>query len=234
MWDYGRVYVKEGTEERRFFCQITKACREGDGVVGPTCIAFTGTTDSNAMNHLAIHGISSKKTIAVVANEAAAAAAKKRRNDDLAGATKAGNRDRWLKLSFVKTWTIGQFSPFVLGEKRDIRNFMTDIGACRSGVGEEHTIDDSTDAPPPPPPPLNIPPHPHRLRLPRPVPPSQRREGAGGGHVRGHQGEGQGRGCRRRGGGRALHHAHDRHLGGQEEQPQVPRCVLHGEKGACV
>ncbi len=113
MWDYGRVYVKEGTEERRFFCQITKACREGDGVVGPTCIAFTGTTNSNAMNHLAIHGISSKKTIAVVANEAAAAAAKKRRNDDLAGAT--------------------------------------DIGACRSGVGEEHTIDDSTDAPPPPP-----------------------------------------------------------------------------------
>lgn len=152
MWDYGRVYVKEGTEERRFFCQITKACREGDGVVGPTCIAFTGTTNSNAMNHLAIHGISSKKTIALVAHEAAAAAAKKRRNDDLAGATKAGNRDRWLKLSFVKTWTIGQFSPFVLGEKRDIRNFLTDIGACRSGVGEEQTIDDSTDAPPSPPP----------------------------------------------------------------------------------
>jgi hypothetical protein len=123
------VYEKEGTDERRFCCQVTKACREGAGTVGPTAVAFKKTTNSNAMTHLAIHSITGTKTLTTVANAAAAEAAKKRRNDDLKEATTKGDRERWLKLSFVKTWTIGQFSPFVLGEKQDIRNFILDLGA---------------------------------------------------------------------------------------------------------
>ena len=111
-------------------CLVSAACRSA-----PTIMPCQGNITSNLINHLKnVHNLVGLNALRAAAAAAAAAAARERRNEDMKAAIKAGKLERYHVLSFIRTWTIGQFSPFVLGEKADVRNFLLDNSAYHACV----------------------------------------------------------------------------------------------------
>lgn len=124
MWELGAIFDEMGSTRRAFFCLASEACRSTN-----TRILASVHTNSNVTNHLKAHGIVSQTTLRQQQAAATRKAERARRNADMEAAEAAGERDRYLKLSFVKTFIVGEFSPLVLGEKQHVRGFVCDLGA---------------------------------------------------------------------------------------------------------
>jgi len=46
---------------------------------------------------------------------------------------RAGQGDRYRLLDFVKTFIVGEFEPFIFGDKKRVRSWMLRNGACFDG-----------------------------------------------------------------------------------------------------
>ena len=119
-WDMGVMYEEEGTDKRQWFCLAHAECR--DAQVPVLC---SSKVTSKCTDHLRIeHGEVSTRSREMAHAKDQAATAAAAADSELKVMTNLGLADRFHQLMFIITFVVGEFEPFIFGEKRRVRQWL--------------------------------------------------------------------------------------------------------------
>ena len=125
-WVWGVTYEEkrsgDGIIKYRWFCLACDQCRTDH-----VNVTAYPSANSNVTNHLRDrHSIVGVKSHKMAAARAVAGQQQEGASQDRELAAKNGEARRWDTLHFVKTYTIGEFAPFIHGEKPHVRAFINE------------------------------------------------------------------------------------------------------------
>jgi hypothetical protein len=125
----GAMYEEEGTEKRQWFCLAHADCRDA-----PVPVLCSSKVTSKCADHLRNeHGVVSTRSRGMADAKDQAAKAAAAADSELKVMTNLGLAERFHLLMLIITFIVGEFEPFIFGEKRRVRHWLRMNGRCLAG-----------------------------------------------------------------------------------------------------